>query len=139
MTSPLRRRSRRGTSLLELMIAAAILVIGLVGVVGLFLRAIASNRDGTVQLEAALLANGGIDEYATTPYSALAVGADLDAGQFGDDGVVRYARSATITDVVAAGTTRARNVAVTVGWRDSFGRARRTIATTVISQRPDGG
>jgi Tfp pilus assembly protein PilV len=138
MTSSLRRRSRRGTSLLELMIAAAILVIGLVGVVGLFLRAIASNRDGTVQLEAALLANGGIDEYSTTPYSALALGLDIDAGQFGEDGVIRYARSVDITDG-GVGTTNAYNVAVTVVWRDSFGRARRTIATTVISQRPDGG
>lgn len=133
-----RRHGRRGTSLLELMIAGAILVVGLVGVTGLFLRAVASNRDGTVQLEASLLANGGLDDYSTASYSQLAPSADLDAGQFGEDGVVRYARSVSITDG-GAGTTNAYNVAVTVGWRDSLGRARRTIATTVISQRPDGG
>lgn len=138
----MRRYGRlRGTSLLELMIAAAILVVGLVGVVGLFLRAIASTRDGTVQLEAAMLANGGLDEFSTTPYSALTPGVNMDAGQFGEGGIIRYARSVDITAIapIPPATTNAYTVAVTVGWRDYLGRPRRTVSSTVVSQRPDGG
>jgi len=65
---------RRGSTMMEVMVASAILIIGLVGVIELLLQGAMNNRRGVQPVTSSLFAQQVLAEYTMFGYSSLAEG-----------------------------------------------------------------
>lgn len=125
----------RGTSLIEVMLASAVLIIGLTGTTQLVLYGMAAFRTATVQTGAQLESRAAVADLLMTPYGALTDGT-FDAGIAVDIDGRAYSRLVTVTSV-GDGGVGARRVEVRTTWTDNAGRPRQAIAVGLISESPD--
>lgn len=104
------RRGEEGFTVVEVMIAMLVLVIGLAGILSLQLTAIRATSFSRHATEASLLAEDKMEALRTVPAATLVAGTDtVNAGGMVDaEGL--YTREWTIT---AGGATTAVTVAVT--------------------------
>jgi prepilin-type N-terminal cleavage/methylation domain-containing protein len=132
------KRRRRGVTLLELLTASAILVVGLVGVIELLIRSADTHRQGAQLLSATALANSTLAELSGRGFDGL------DAGTYttvDTDAVGRtYSQQVTISDVSDGGYP-AYAISVRVNWRDVRGKPHTNVASSIVSRVPgsDGG
>lgn len=142
MRAPSVRQRRRGATMIELMMAAAILVIGLTGIVGLLMRSMAVARNGVSSANSVAVANSSLQEITALGYGALAAGGLPDGGEVRDEANRRYVLSYDLSPVDAGiGTTRAFLVTVNVQWWDtsSITVPQTTTVTGIVSAKLDGG
>ncbi len=130
---------RRGSTLVEVMIAAVVLIIGMVGVIQLLVAGMSQFGRASGRAVGQDLAVAALDQDLATPFNALAVGAS-DAGSILIDGR-RYGRIRTVTNI-SDGGTRAYQIVVVTDWPEERGASlvsRTATATTIISEAPDAG
>lgn len=125
----------RGTSLIEVMVASSVLIIGLTGITQLVLYGMAAFRTATVQTGAQLESRAAVADFLMAPYGSLTEGT-FDAGIAVDLDGRAYSRLVTVTSVGDGGVA-ARRVEVRTTWSDSAGRQRQAIAVGLISEIPD--
>ena len=146
MHSTVRARAvPRGSTLLEVLMAGAILIIGLTGVVSMMLRSSSSTRDGATLTSAAAYGSASLQELTALGFANLAVTGGFDGGSgFIDAGIVydgagrRYGRLISVANAGSAGAP-AYLVTVQVQWRDSLGVPRTTTSSTLVGRSPDAG
>jgi type IV pilus assembly protein PilV len=119
-----RRLMQQGSYLLEALIAILIVAIGVLGVVGLYVRSIQNVDDAKFRGEAALLVNTLVGQMWTSDTSFASLQAKFDSG-IGGAGYTEFAamvaqrmpNSVPPTVVVAAGSTlTSTDVLITVQW-----------------------
>jgi Tfp pilus assembly protein PilV len=135
---PTRRAAARGSTLLEVLMAGAVLIIGLTGVVSMMLRSSSSTRDGAGGFNAAALGASALQDLTAMGYQNLTVSTGLDAGVLFDAAGRRYGRIVTVANSGTAAAP-AYTLTVRVDWRDSLGQPRVTTTSTVIGRAPDAG
>lgn len=129
---------RRGSTLLEVMMASAVLMVGLVGVIELLLKGAVNHRRGTQPVIATLTAQDALAEYTMFGYAALAPGT-YDGGTFHDGAGRPYTRIITV-DADAGVSYPAYLVTVRIeSTLPGLGAPLVTTASTLLSARPDGG
>lgn len=112
------KRLRRGSSLLEVMTAGAVLVIGLVGVLQLIIYSASNSRRGGQWVTASFQAQDVLYEFVGGGFGGPGLVAGVyDAGVVTDpDGrIVR--RTVTVTDVTAAAAYPAFQVVSEIRWQ----------------------
>jgi type IV pilus assembly protein PilV len=119
-----RRPTQHGSYLLEALIAILIVAIGVLGVVGLYVRSMQNVDDAKFRGEAALLVNTLIGQMWVSDTSFASLQAKFDSGgggaeyaEFAAMVAQRMPNSVPPTVVVAAGpTATSTDVLVTVQW-----------------------
>lgn len=114
-----RARDERGTAMIELLIALAVFVVGVVSLAQLFTVAIRTGSFGNTTGQATLLASGKIEELRALDFSsaALAPGgslADSVAGYSDEDPSGNFVRRWAIYDQTAAAPNTAPSTHVRV-------------------------
>ena len=127
-----------GSSLIEVMVASAILIIGLVGIVELLTKGALNNRRGIQPVSAMLNAQESLADYTLFGYSALSAGT-FDGGIVYDSSGRRYGRIVTVEADAGVGYP-AFLVTVRIESSDPGVTAPVvTTASTIVSMLPDGG
>lgn len=72
------RAGEAGFTLVEVMVALVIFLIGVLGVAGMLVTTIHSNRGGTNRTRADQLLHEKVEEFQSTSYGAITSGADQD-------------------------------------------------------------
>jgi Tfp pilus assembly protein PilV len=131
------RRQRGGSSLIEIMIAGAVLLLGLVGVAQLLISGMSFFTTSDARSSGQTISAAGVAQLEALPFQALAVGTS-DGGIIYDSNGRRFGRVVTVTDV-GDGGVQARRVVVRTDWRDALapGGQRFATATVVLSEVPD--
>jgi Tfp pilus assembly protein PilV len=140
------QRRRRGFSLLEALMASAVLIIGLTGITIMLLHGSSTARNGqqyvvaTSQTAQALheMAALRIESLAPTPGASFDAGTAIDGGYYKDASGRPYQTAYTITDISVPGELVYR-VDVQTSYTDGSGRTMVQAASTVISKAPDAG
>lgn len=130
---------RRGSTLIETMVAGAVLVLGMVGILQLLIMGVSQFGRANARATGQDLSVAAVSDVMALPFDAVPAGA-FDAGEILIDGK-RYGRVRTVTDI-DGGTVRARMVTVTTDWRENLGSLslpRTSRATIIISEVPDAG
>jgi hypothetical protein len=129
---------RRGSTLLETMIAGAVLLLGMLGVVQLLISGMTQFGRTSARATGQDMSSAGVAEAMSLDFNAVPAGV-TDAGILFDSENRRYGRTRTVTDV-GDGGVRARLVVVQTEWRDYFGGLnflRTARSTVIISEFPD--
>jgi hypothetical protein len=121
---------------MELMVAAAVLLLGMVGVSQLLISGVTGFSDANAAATGQTLSASGCAEFQALPFAAVTPGIS-DGGVFVIDGR-RYGRINTVLDVGDGGLP-ARLVRVSTEWSDSLRRLRQASNSVIISGRPDAG
>lgn len=131
-------RRVRGVSILEVMIAGAILLVALMGIVLMLLRGANASRSGEVAVNASMYAQDLLTESQANGYLGLSAGV-FDAGEVFDLNGRRYGRLLDVT--VGDAGYDSYEVQAIVDYASSdpppFQKHYRTMASTVISRMPD--
>lgn len=142
LTSGRRRRLRpHGATMLEVLVAGGVLVLGLTGILQLILVGMGRVRNGDVQEESQVIAQSTLAEFKGWAFADVA---DAGVGTFAltdhvDDVGRTFSREATITDVNDGGLGAMR-VEVRVRWNQRLGVVevnRESTAALIISETPD--
>lgn len=134
------RRHLRGSTLLETMIAGAVLLLGMVGVVQLLVSGMSQFSRSNSRATGQDMAYAAVAEVMAMPFDAISLGV-ADAGIVYDKDSLRFGMTRTVTDV-GDGGARARQVVVEAAWTERVGPAfvaRRATSTVIISEVPDAG
>lgn len=134
------KTTRRGSTLLETMIAASVLLLGMVGVVQLMISGVTQNSISNARATAQELATSGLGQAMSMPFDAVPVGT-WDAGILFDNDGRRFGRIMVVADV-GDGGVRARQVTIRTEYRDILGAMsllRTAQSTVIISEIPDAG
>ncbi|MBM4778473.1 MAG: hypothetical protein GQE15_12295 [Archangiaceae bacterium] len=134
------RRNVRGSTLLETMIAGAVLLLGMVGVVQLLISGMSQFSRSNSRATGQDMAYAAVAEVLAMPFDAVPVGV-ADAGIIYDKDQLRFGLTRTVTDV-GDGGARARQVLIEATWNERVGPAvvlRRATSTVIISEVPDAG
>lgn len=134
------RRNVRGSTLLETMIAGAVLLLGMVGVVQLLISGMSQFSRSNSRATGQDVAYAAVAQVMAMPFDAIAIGVS-DAGIIYDKDQLRFGLTRTVTDV-GDGGTRARQVLVEATWTERVGPSlvpRRATSTVIISEVPDAG
>ena len=121
-------RPDRAFSLVELVIALAVLTVGLVGAIRVFPVGLRASQRAEWQSRAALLAQRTLESAKLAPWDTLVVGSEEDA-QDGPFSVRTRVRAPLLEGVTDA--TAVKAVEVTVEWRQD-GRAREIVFLTFL-------
>ena len=108
----LRPRVRRGVTMVELIVALAIVAVGVFGLAGGATLVTRLMGGGTVQSRAATIANAHIEELRAKSCSALSSGTDT---------VRSVITSWTVTPVNVSGTARGASISMTVQYPTTKG------------------
>jgi type IV pilus assembly protein PilV len=125
------RRVRRqdGFTLIELMIALTVLVIGLLGVLGIIMVSLKNSSFSRHGTEAAILAEDKLEELRTQTGLASGTEASLDArGTITSDGI--YTRAWTVTDVTDPTLGNFQQIEVQVSWNEGETGTRQIVMRT---------
>jgi len=112
MKRRLRLRARRGVTMVELIVALAIVAIGVFGLAGGATLVTRLMGGGTVQSRAATIANAHIEQFRAKSCSSLASGTDT---------VRSVITSWTVTSVSVSGTARGASISLTVQYPTTKG------------------
>jgi len=129
---------RRGSTLLETMIAGSVLLLGMVGIVQLLIAGMTQFGTSNARATGQDMASAGVAEAMSVHFDAVPVGV-TDAGILFDGDQRRYGRTRTVTNI-GDGGVRARQVVVEAEWRDLIGGLsflRTARSTVIISEFPD--
>jgi prepilin-type N-terminal cleavage/methylation domain-containing protein len=146
---------RRGTSLVEVLIATAVLSVGLTAVVSLLVQGASTSKGGIRQFEATSYGMSRLNELAMKPVGAIPFGT-FDAGAYVQSGVVVYSSTATVENLATLAATASatdggvsgsaagaswpgHRITVRVTWVDALRRTRTQAYTTIVSEAFDGG
>jgi prepilin-type N-terminal cleavage/methylation domain-containing protein len=116
-------RDERGFTIVEVLVAAAILVIGVVGVSGAFSVAFTDVVASSGESKATAYARQQMEVLRNQPYSTTAAGADVPEPQF----------NRNWNTVVVPGTlppNQVVTITVTVTWRQGWSRSKTIILQT---------
>jgi prepilin-type N-terminal cleavage/methylation domain-containing protein len=108
-------KRQRGFTLVELLVALALSMVGLLGLLALQMLAIRSNATSRGYAEATALAQERVEVLQTTPYAALITVAEPPMGANPGSTQTLYTRTTTVTDNVINKTIR-----VQVTWDDAY-------------------
>ncbi len=123
-------RNKKGFSLVEFMIAIAILAIGLLALVGLQSTAIRGNLTSKNMTSAILLAEKKMEEFKNTSFASLTGGTDSSLTSTGDPGGI-FNRSWTISTY--SGSTYMKQITITITWVEGS-LSKSTSLDTIISR-----
>jgi Tfp pilus assembly protein PilV len=129
MTTP------RGTTILEVLLASAVLVLGLTGLTQLVIYGMNSSRVAAVHTGAQLQSAASVAEQMMTPYASLTDGT-FDGGTSLDVDGRLYSRTIIIAPA-GDGGARAHSIEVRTTWTDAVGATRLAISTGLVSEKPD--
>lgn len=137
------RSSARGSSILEVMIASGVLLVGLAGVLQLMLLGLGRLRNSDVQESSQTVVAASLAPYEALPYTQLDAGGPTNLPDFVDDVGRTYQREVTVTEVGNLdGGLGAVRVDVVVRWSQragAFDINRESRGSTLISEVPDAG
>jgi hypothetical protein len=139
MTKLLRRS--RGSTLVEVMAASVVLLIGMTGIIALLIRGMAAHREVNVELRALNHANSIAAQLGSLDYASVSV---IPAGVVtwvDQDDQRRYQTSTTITEV-GDGGVRAARIEVRAQWISNMGdgllrQPVDAVAVAIVSEAPD--
>lgn len=138
----MRNTRRRGSSLIEVMIASMVLITGMTGIMVLVIKGMSIGRDSNVAFTAANIATATLSDMASVPTTALSVGT-FDGGMATDSDGRRYPRTIVVTNASDGGIAAWR-VDVRVEYGDTVYLQRMgtlaphvATASTIVSERPD--
>ncbi|MCA2977421.1 MAG: hypothetical protein INH41_22125 [Myxococcaceae bacterium] len=140
----MRTRRARGTTLLETMMAGAVLMLGLVGVVQLIISSMNQFGNSTARMTGQVANADAMADVLSMPfqaYSTFPLGSVIDGGVTTDASGRQYARTITIA-AAGDGGVAARLVTVETRWRENLGPAtvnRVARSSIFISELPDAG
>jgi prepilin-type N-terminal cleavage/methylation domain-containing protein len=121
-TESISKRNQKGFSLVEMLIALAILALSMLAAASMQFNSIRNNTSGDIVTQANMLAKSKMEELKnTTDLNSLTNGADNGINAEGQTGGI-YDRTWTVENL---GTT-ARRITVTVRWRS--GKRSRSIS-----------
>ncbi|MDP1917038.1 MAG: hypothetical protein Q8L14_12365 [Myxococcales bacterium] len=129
---------RRGSTLLETMIAGAVLLLGMVGIVQLLISGMTQFGISSARATGQDMSSAGVAEAMSLHFDAVPAGVS-DAGILFDGDNRRFGRTRTVTEI-GDGGVRARQVVVETEWRDLIGPLsllRTARSTVIISEFPD--
>lgn len=133
---------RRGSSLLELIMASALLLAAMTGLVQLMIHGSRNSRDGIESINASLQAQRLMGDLQATQFAGLNPGLNQDGGVILDANGRRYG---VLYDVIDETLTLNNyptyrvNVRVEYGRDLSDGGPKWMTFTTLVSRNPDGG
>lgn len=130
------KQTPSGTSLVELLVAAAILVVGLVGVIAMLIGSSAVSRNGAGAMNAAAYAGSALQDLSAMDYCSLTPLVAADAGVVFDSAGRRYGR---IVNSVNSGPPMIYTLTVQVDWSDANKTPKTTTMSSIVSRRPDAG
>jgi prepilin-type N-terminal cleavage/methylation domain-containing protein len=108
--------STRGFTMVELLIALALSMVGLLGLLALQMTAVKGNANSRNYAEATALAQEKLEQLQTLPYANLAASAESNIGANPGSSLTPYTR--TVTIVSDNGTTKV--LQVVVSWPDEY-------------------
>ena len=119
-------RGTSGATLVEVLVAAAILAIGLSAIAAVLTQTSLSSRTGLRKGEVALSGASTLDDWSLRGYRNLTEGT-FDAGTvFSAEGVPLYGQTMTVTSLADAGVAAYR-LQLDVSWKDvTFGAGNAT-------------
>ena len=117
-----RLRSRSGVTMIELLVALAIVSVGVFGLAGGATLVTRLMGGGTVQSRAATVANAHIEQFRARSCASLASGADT---------VRNIVSTWTVTSLTVSGTQRGANIALAVQYPTTKGM-RSQAYTTIL-------
>jgi type II secretory pathway pseudopilin PulG len=129
---------RRGSTLIEVMVASLILITGMTGIIALIIKGMSSHREANVQLQAQNLSNSIASQYATLPYTALKPlgGTTVNTGNRTDEDGRQYPTTAKF-DEVGDGGVSALRIEVHTVWTNFLRLPVQEVAVTIVSDIPD--
>ncbi len=136
-------RFNRGATLVEVLVAAAVLAIGLSAIAAVLTQTSLSSRTGLRKGEVALAGASTLDDWSCRGYANLSEGL-YDAGTvFSAQGVPLYEQTMTVTSLADAGVSGYR-LQLDVSWNDvTFGASQAVKQwqryETIVTGGFDGG
>lgn len=121
---------------MEVMLAGAVLIIGLMGITQLIVYGMGTFRSAAVQAGAQLQSQADVAQFLMTPYGALTDGT-FDAGTVVDVDGRTYSRLFIVSPAGDGGAIGTRRVEVRTTWVDAAGQQRQAVAVGLISEKPD--
>lgn len=134
-------RANRGSTLLETMMAGALLILGMVGVVQLIISSMTQFGNSVARVNGQQVTAAGVADVMALPFAAFSTPGVFDGGILTDENGRRYTRTITVT-AAGDGGIATREVLVETRWRENVGPAfvdRVARATVFISELPDAG
>jgi prepilin-type N-terminal cleavage/methylation domain-containing protein len=148
-----RNRIQRGFSLLETLVASAVLIIGLTGTTAMLTRGAVNGRNGQQMMDSAHLANQVLADLAATGPNSMVptsgspsfdAGTAQSGGTWVDPSGRQYSIAYIISDISAPSPPAplyvpTYQIQVEVGYLDGSGQRSYVRAQTTLSQVPDAG
>lgn len=136
-------RDKQGLGLLEIIIATAILAVGILGIIRAFPQGLATSREQETLVIAGQLSQAKLEEMAGLSYAEITVGSVEDRVQVtadSGDPLYKFLRSAAVALVdqnlnESQTDIGLKKITVTVFWPSVFGTEKSQSVTTLVSER----
>ena len=122
---------RKGHTLVEMMVAILILLVGLLGLVGAINFGIKMNLSNKIRNDAISIADEHLQMQQIKNFADITTGSESRSVKL-TNGFVNYSVSRIITDIPPADPT-SKKVDINVGWRER-GYKKRVSVSTIISK-----
>lgn len=129
---------RRGSSLIEVMVASSILIVGLVGVVELLIQGAHNQRRGVQPVMASLSAQQVLTDYTMLGYPSLVAGT-FDGGTRYDGAGRKFTQVVTVDPDAGVGYPAFLVTVRIESDQPGLPTPLVTTVSTILSRSPDGG